>query len=57
MDRTVPPGAALLLDFIRVTETGRSDTELIRADRSGLVDPTSTRIKAHAAGVITIRCM
>ncbi|WP_420959372.1 hypothetical protein [Brucella sp. IR073] len=25
MDRTVPAGAALLLDFIRLTETGRSD--------------------------------
>ncbi|MGZ2441013.1 hypothetical protein ACVI55_003449 [Sinorhizobium medicae] len=25
MDRTVPPGAAILLDFIRETEVGRSD--------------------------------
>ncbi len=25
MDKTVPPGAAILLDFIRETEVGRSD--------------------------------
>ncbi|MBB2970316.1 hypothetical protein [Mesorhizobium sp. RMAD-H1] len=25
MDKTVPKGAAILLDFIRQTETGRSD--------------------------------
>ena len=38
MDKTVPPGAAILLDFIRQTEVGRSDRasyDVIYANKQG----------------------
>ncbi|PST27216.1 hypothetical protein C7U60_02725 [Mesorhizobium plurifarium] len=46
MDKTVPPGAAILLDFIRETEVGRSDRasyDVIYANKQGkLKQPLTT---------------
>ncbi|MDX0127400.1 hypothetical protein GOC15_22760 [Sinorhizobium meliloti] len=46
MDKTVPPGAAILLDFIRKTEVGRSDRasyDVIYASKQGkLKQPLTT---------------
>lgn len=54
MDRTVPPGAAILLDFIRGIETGRTDASaynVIYANKQGkLPKPITTMTVAELQG-------
>ena len=45
MDRTVPAGAALLLDFVRVIETGKTDRssyDVIYGHREGMISKKIT---------------